>query len=363
MSNSVYRRPQWRPLLLCLLALVFTAVSGCGKRGDPMPPSLVVPAPIKSLHVVAKPGKSFLAWSLPRKNSDGSRPVDLVAFRIYHKRVPVGEDSCKFCDEGFRKEFDIVVRKPERGYILGETFYFPYDWAAPGTVDVFFVVSLNSRDWESPASNKIAVPGLPALSPPRKVKCLVSASVAELHWQPSLAAVPAGAGLFYNVYRRKSSNLASPLKLITPEPIDETSYIDVGLTDWRAYEYCVTQLLVAGDVSRESDYSQPVKVIPGDYTPPAPVQNFVALCYLGGIQLVWDPAQDADLAGYRVYRFDTVQGIEKVFTVNPARHEYFDREIIPGRKYIYKVTSFDTSERQNESPPSQPVTIFCNGQN
>jgi predicted small lipoprotein YifL len=131
MSNSVYRRPQWRPLLLCLLALVFTAVSGCGKRGDPMPPSLVVPAPIKSLHVVAKPGKSFLAWSLPRKNSDGSRPVDLVAFRIYHKRVPVGEDSCKFCDEGFRKEFDIVVRKPDRGYILGETFYFPYDCAAP----------------------------------------------------------------------------------------------------------------------------------------------------------------------------------------------------------------------------------------
>ena len=362
-ASSINPSPALSLRLTAIILLLVLAFAACGKKGDPEPPSLVVPAAISSLKVTAEPGKSYLAWALPRKNSDGSRPADLAGFRVYLKTVPVGEDSCKFCDEGFKPYLELPVKNPGQGFVRGETFYLPVNWPDPGKINVFFVVSLNSRNWESQASNKIAVTFLPKPSPPVRVKCEVSASVVELQWQPSPVNVPAGTEIFYHVFRRKSSNLASPLRRITPEPISETSYIDVGLTDWRAYEYSVTELLVADQIARESGYSVPVKVVPGDYTPPSAVQNFMALCYLGGIQLVWDPAQDADLAGYRVYRLDTVKGTEISFTVPPAHHEYFDREIIRGRKYVYKVVSFDTSERHNESPPSPEVAISCNGSN
>ena len=58
----------------------------CGKRGVPVPPSLLVPAKIDDFKLEVDPGQQYLVWSIPTVNADNSKPVDLVSFRVQLKR-------------------------------------------------------------------------------------------------------------------------------------------------------------------------------------------------------------------------------------------------------------------------------------
>ena len=341
-------------VIICC-SLIFAA---CGKRGDPLPPSLVVPVKIDDLRVEVTPGKRQLKWSIPKVNADDSRPVDLKDFRIRLKKLPLDQDACRFCDEGFNDYLTIALEKPSVGYVLGPSFYLPLPDVPVGYVYIYSLLSLNSRGWTSEASNKLAVLSLPKVLAPSKLILQPSASVVELHWQaPALPPHFKGA-LRYRVYRRDAQDPNQLLSLITPEPIDDTEYIDVGLSDWSSYEYVVTSLVAEEETFYESNFSSIVQVVPGDYTPPDMLLNFSAFNFQGGIQLVWTPSFAADLAGYRVYRRDDVTGIDQILVVlSPAKHELFDSTAQSGRAYHYRVTAFDRSDRKNESVPTPEISV------
>ena len=354
MSVSYYFRR-----LFIFLSILTLMTSGCGKRAEPEPPSLVVPAKISEFTLAVMPGKRYLKWQIPVKNSDGSRPADLSAFRLFGKKLDRARDACMFCDEGFNPYVTIDFRHPEKGFQRGKFFFYPLPTVERGKVDIYYVVSLNSRGWLSEPSDKLAVDWVPELLPPVNLTTHTSASMVELHWEFTR---PAGLSteyrFLYNVYRRTYLNDVSPWQLATPEPLEEQSYIDVGLSDWSPYEYSVTVIVKYRSTQYESLRSQPVRVIPGDYTPPPQVSSLTAFPYQGGVQLVWDAVHSADLAGYFVYRQEVSSGaIRKIARVAPRYHEYFDSGVVFGRRYSYWVTSFDRSERHNESPRSRKVEV------
>ncbi len=345
-------------LIFAVLSLIAFSFSACGKRGDPLPPSLVVAEKISDLRLVVKPGERFLAWSMPKKNSDGTKPVDLTAFKIRMKKVAKDLDSCRFCDEGFFDYKTINLLKPESGYQLGTTFYLPVPEIMSNFVYVFSVTSLNSRGWSSEVSNKLALFSLPEISPPTRVELSPSASVVELSWQaPQLPADFSGK-LYYRVYRRQPEISDSSWRLITPSPVSGAHFIDVGLNDWHAYEYVITAIVAIEKTSSESYYSEIAHIVPGDYSAPAQPENLSAFYYESGIQLIWNPSAASDLAGYKVYRRDQISGLEKIVAViPPLRHEYFDVDVVSGRTYFYRVTAFDSSDRKNESESTPEVAV------
>ena len=337
---------------------VFFFSGACGKRGLPQPPSLVVPAQIDDLQVNIAPGLRHLVWSLPTVNADKSRPVDLKAFKVLLKKLPVDQDGCRYCDEGFYDYLSLTLAKPAEGFVLGSSFYLPLPMVPPDYLYIFAVLSLNSRGWSSELSNKLAVFSLPEVLPPTNLVCHPSASVVDLKWQPSIAPPHFKGSLSYRVYRRNAQNLNQTWRLITPEAITTPEYIDVGLADWSAYEYVVSTIVSDEDTLFESNLSRIIQVTPGDYSPPVQLENFTAFYYQGGIQLIWNPSPEADLAGYRVYRRDSVTGIDQLLAVlPPTRHEILDNHIVLGRTYYYRITAFDQSDRKNESPPSPEVSV------
>jgi hypothetical protein len=341
-----------------VVGLLLFSLTGCGKRGQPLPPSLVVPKKISDLRLVARPGESFLVWNMPKVNSDGTKPVDLNAFKIRLKKVAKGLDSCRYCDEGFFDYLTINLLKPEAGYQVGSSFYLPLPEIEKNFIYVFSVSSLNSRGWDSESSNKLAVFALPEILPPTKVELTPSASMVELNWQAIKLPVDFTGKLFYRVYRRQPEKPDSSWRLITPEPIADNHFIDVGLHDWRAYEYVVTAIVTLENTSSQSAYSAVAHVIPGDYTAPEKLENFSAFYYEAGIQLIWDPSTASDLSGYNVYRRDEVTGIDHVIAVLPPSHsEFFDSSIISGRTYYYRVTAFDLSDRKNESESTVEISV------
>ncbi len=352
----------YKPALYYLIFLSFIAsfLPACGKRGIPEPPSLVVPMKISDLRVDVTPGKRQLAWSLPTENADKSKPVDLKGFKVKLKKLSLDQDSCRNCDEGFYDYLELSLIKPDKGSISGSTFYLPVPQVPHGYVYVFSVLSINSRGWFSSVSNKLSVFSLPEVLPPTLLQCQPSASVVDINWQPPLLPSYFNGHLSYRVYRRDSRDPEQVWQLITPEPIVTSDYIDVGLQDWGSYEYRVTSIVSCEETSYESNFSQSTVVVPGDYTAPAPLENFSAFYYQGGIQLLWNPAAEADLSGYRVYRHDILTGFDRLYvTLPPSQHEFFDRKIISGRTYVYWVTAFDHSARKNESisTPKLSVTV------
>jgi len=341
-----------------LILFVFILFGACGKRGEPSPQRLVVPVKIDDFRVEVAPGKCFLVWSLPTVNADKTRPVDLKSFKVRLKKLPVDQDSCRFCDEGFLDYLTLSLAKPAEGFVLGPSFYLPLPAVPYGFVYIYTVLSVNSQGWISEASNKLAVNALPEVSPPTNLVCHPSASVVNVAWQPSVMPVQSPGVLRYRVYRRELAGVNQAWRLITPEPIENSEYVDVGLSDWSSYEYVVTTFLSADGTFYESNFSLVAKVVPGDYSPPLQLGDFSAFSYQGGVQLIWSPSPAADLAGYHVYRRDNVTGIDQLVAVlPPSKHEFTDTNIHVGRIYYYRVTAFDQSDRNNESIPTPEVSV------
>jgi len=333
--------------------------SACGKRGDPMPPSLVVADKISDLSLVVKPGERYLSWSLPRENSDNTKPVDLSAFKVKLKKVPKDLDSCRYCDEGFFDYLTINPFKPQSGYQLGTSFYLPVPKIPKDFIYVFSVTSINSRGWHSEVSNKLALFALPEITPPSRVELIPSASIVDLSWQAPVLPADFSGELYFRVYRRQPEvQEQRRWRLITPEAISDTNFIDVGLNDWHSYEYVITAVAKIEKSLIESSYSEIAHITPGDYTPPAQLENFSAFYYEAGIQLIWNPSGAADLAGYNVYRRDDISGLEQIIAVlTPEQSEFFDINQVGGRTYYYRVTAFDSSDRKNESDSTPEIAV------
>lgn len=343
---------------LTFCTLLFICMCACGKRGEPLPPSLVVPEKITDLKLYVKPGVQELTWSIPRKNSDNSKPLDLVAFNISLKKVHKDLDSCRYCDEGFNDFLTINLLKPKSGYQLGSSFYLLVPEISSDYIYVFSVESLNSRGWRSEVSNKLAVFSLPSVAPPVHVELTPSASIVELNWQAPVLPSDFSGNLLFRVYRRQSDISDSNWRLITPEAVSDPHFIDVGLDDWLSYEYAITSVLINDQTSSESDYSTIAQVTPGDYTPPAALEQFSVFNYEVGVQLVWNPSSSSDLAGYNVYRRDDISGLDQLIAVTSiSQPEYFDEVVVIGRTYYYRVTAFDSSDRKNESKPTSEISV------
>ena len=65
-----------------LLAIIGVVV-GCGMRGPPLPPLVIVPAAVTSLELRRFDDDVFIRFEVPSENTDGSEPVDLDRVEVY----------------------------------------------------------------------------------------------------------------------------------------------------------------------------------------------------------------------------------------------------------------------------------------
>ena len=73
----------------------------------------------------------------------------------------------------------------------------------------------------------------------------------------------------------------------------------------------------------------------------------------GGLEILWSPSAEADLAGYRVYRVAPEGAPERIAEVEASRTTWLDETAARGAAYRYAVTAVD--QAGNESERSEPV--------
>lgn len=345
-------------LWLFFLVLIMVGFTACGKKAKPVPPRLVVPKAVTDLKTDVRPGARYLVWSIPGGNTDGSRPADIKGFEIFSKTLKQGDEGCVFCDEGFELFAEVNLPRPKQGYVDNGMVYYPLPLIPRDVLQAIKVVSLNRHGWRSEPSNKIKVYGFDPLDPPNPLSFEPGAAIVTLKWKKPVPDMPTGQNVKvygYRVYRQDSRR---KWVLITPDVIKDLFYVDVGLHDWHPYRYAVTTLSIFKGTPWESRRSIPVSVVPGDYTPPAPVADFTAFPYQGGVQLTWQANQEPDLHVYRIHKLEVETGRSYLLELPPATTDYLDVQVMPGKHYVYTISAVDASARHNESKTSSEQKVF-----
>jgi hypothetical protein len=165
------------------------------------------------------------------------------------------------------------------------------------------------------------------------------------------AAPPRRNGFF--VYRRiGDAPYAAPLGQLGDEPLEQKSAVDadVPLGERACY---VVRAVASTDPLVESGPSNEACVVRRDTTAPSPPVGIAILPRPGGLEVLWSPAAEADLAGYRVYREAPGQSRRRLAELGPEKAGYVDENVTRGTAYRYTITAFDQSG--NESEPSDPV--------
>ncbi|HEY8232263.1 MAG TPA: fibronectin type III domain-containing protein [Vicinamibacteria bacterium] len=134
---------------------------------------------------------------------------------------------------------------------------------------------------------------------------------------------------------------------LSQQPLAERHTTDATAPESATACY-VVRAAASVDPLVESAASNEVCVEVRDIEPPASPGGLAVLPREGGLEVVWTPSPESDVAGYRVYREGPAEPLRKVADVEAGRSAWLDTSARAGVVYLYTVTALDRAG--NESP-------------
>jgi hypothetical protein len=319
------------------VSCILLALASCGKKGNPVPKGLPVPAAINDVRGEVKDNVLFISFSIPRKNMDGTEIRDLVGFRVMK--------SCGGCASGFELWKDIRLTDTQ-GYTIRNGRLFTYDNdLREGFEYGYRVFPETAQGVFGDGSNTFALTWQEPPGSPGKVVAREEDSQIVLSWEPV-------AGLSYNVYRWE--NAIYPLSSLNPSPLSASQFVDANLENGRRYKYEVRAVRLDNGVAYEGEGAT-VLGTPLDKTPPTPPTGLKLGKQDSGVLLTWSPNREPDLGGYNIYLVTAGKPLRK--NTNRVQEPRFVDEKPGTEAYVsYYVTAVDKAG--NESGPSQELTII-----
>ncbi len=290
-------------VLLCL------GLTGCGYIGDPQPPALNIPMPVRDLQAEQVGGKIQLRFTIPDLTTE-QLPVKDVTVDLRAGETPIA----------------VAARAP--GVVEAEA---PVAAAWVGQEIAFQVRLQNAKGRYSAPSNQVVRRVVAPVATPAEFGARPVREGMALRWKGT-----AGSWLVF----RDEAQVASVVK---PE------YLDAAVEVGKSYRYRVQASVKAGTGVAVSEKTAEVAAAYADTFAPAQPAGLNVIASTNANELSWERSTEADLKHYRVFRDG--QLLADAVEV-PA---YTDRTAESGKKYSYAVSAVDTYG--NESPKSQPVEI------
>ncbi len=235
---------------------------------------------------------------------------------------------------------------------------------APGAPTVRHDATRIVVEWEAPASARRPIQAPAPTAPAATVPAEAAAGGLPVPEgsPPPLPGRPLYTGAVphtYNVYEwtdaRAGAGTVMPSPL-NPKPLETLVFEDPRLTFGVERCYVVRTVEAHGAVTVESAASPPACITPKDTFPPAAPRNLAAVGAEGAVNLIWEPNDEADLAGYVVLRGEAPGAKLEALTMTPIRETtYRDTTARPGVRYVYTVVAVDSATPQNVSVESNRV--------
>jgi hypothetical protein len=340
--------------LLCLLLH-----GGCGKKDDPTAPVAVAPGKVRNFEARPAGRAITLSFAIPENNTDGSILTDLAGFAVLRSEQAFAKE-CRDCP----KRFSVIDDIDYKTYMLNNPQARALEYSDGAltfqTVYTYRVVSYNTdKRPGTPVTSPDIFWDVPS-APPREIRPELQGKSVVLSWEAPTTLQDGAAfedPLAYNLYRR-TPETPYTLAPINIEPIATLSCRDRGIMKDSDYVYTLRAIRQVRETAVESEASAEVAINTIDHTPPRAPTGLVAVPTTTGMVLKWDENEEEDLAGYNLYR--RTAGDARPVKLNDApiaRGGYNDATVVKNSTYTYTVTALDDATVQNESAPSEGITI------
>jgi hypothetical protein len=366
------RRAGPRRLAIGLLAAL--AAGACGKRGNPLPPLRLVPAPISDLNALRVDDRVTLAWTIPAANTDGSTPAAVSWIEIYAAQTTAAEPAPTPAAliNPERLLARLAVRDPAVTTVAPPAGATAKPYPAPGErgtyaerVDTLVAQGAAARHYvaipvtgsgagrRGTPSDVVTVPVAPAALPaaPGALAATHSETEVIVTWEPGAP------GQTFRVLGSGPVFDALQAPVLTPAPIAAARFtqpVEFG----RERCFVVRTLSVTGTVTLEGPPAPPVCVTPVDRFPPAGPANLQAIQEGAAVSLVWTGVTAADLAGYVILRGEGADENMQPLVGAPVQETtYRDEAVRPGVTYVYAVYAQDRAAPPNVSQLSNRQTV------
>jgi hypothetical protein len=349
------------------------ALAGCGMPGAPQPPSLNLPEPVADLAASRAGNQVALTWTMPKKNTDKLLLKGNIAVRVCRKEGAGG--NC-------------VAAGGELQYVPGTVGSFtetlPTQLAAGAPRPLSYFVELKNRNGRSAGlSNAAVVLAGEAPAPVIGLSAEVRKQGVTLRWTSTHESSPTAVRLHRKLLTPPAAKPREGLLAPQPEPLEQNLLVDRCAADGRkgdcraldedirfgqSYEYRAQRFarvsLEGRALELASEFSAPVRVEALDIFPPDTPTNLAAVATTGengsepAIDLSWQPVNDADLAGYAVYRREGEAAWQRISPpeplVPPALH---DTQVQPGHTYRYAVSAVDQGGHESARSTEAVETV------
>jgi fibronectin type 3 domain-containing protein len=257
---------------------------------------------------------------------------DLAVYRVYRSTTP-----------GFPA--DVTTRLANVS--ISQNYYNDTNLGAgliDGTTYYYRVRALDEVNLGTPSDEASGTPHdtvAPSQVTGVQVRVKIEGNKLDVSWTPASGGDVAG----YRVWRNIT---ITTYTLVTTRTVNY--YNDTGLVDGTRYSYKISAY---DEVPNYGTNSTPVSNVPKDTQAPAQVTGVVVLVKPDGnkLDISWNVPADADVAGYRVWRNNTLTTYMLVTT--RTVNYYNDTGLQDGTRYLYKISAYD--EVPNYGTNSTPV--------
>jgi hypothetical protein len=337
--------------------------------GAPLPPSLNLAVPVNDLSAVRTGGQVALAWTMPKKTTDKVLLKGNIAVRVCRNQA-----SAARCSVAATLQFD-----PRADASFTDTLP-PALAAGTPRVITYFVELVNLKGRSAGQSNSAQILAGEAPLAVEDLTAEMSKDGVLLHWDPAPnGSSPVAIRLVRTLLtppakKSDKSPLAQPV-----EPLEQTLLVEADAHTDRAldsnirfgesYEYRaqrVTRIIVGGStLELAGPISPPLRIDAINVFPPSAPKGLEAVASAGEngsgptIDLSWLPGAEADLAGYIVYRRDSVANAawQRISTQPVVGPGYHDPNVQPGHTYTYAVTAVDQDGRESARSAEASDTV------
>jgi len=339
-----------RWLLVSFLALL-TLLSGCGKKGRPLPPEPRGPLPPTAVRARQLGERILVDFVVPgpRGANPNQTPVRAELVRVvYGSTVEPQADPDAFRRRGVTvAAHDALPLESGQTLQLSDNDLGSLEDSGMGSTLRYGVRVLDRRG--RPSALVVARDLVPIAFGPAAIG-LTGRATSEgvrLSWTEP----PGEGGYQYNLYRQEVGGPASR-QPINSQPITGTEYRDQNVTTDSQYRYEIRVALAPDRPFREGPPSLAKTILAADRFAPTAPDGLVVVKEGDGIRLFWNPGTERDLAGYHLYRRIDDGDWIRLNDAALSTPSFLDRDLTTGRVRDYRATAIDSSTPPNESSPS-----------
>lgn len=337
----------------CAIVAVLLVLSGCGRKGDPLPPQIRRADATRDLAVFQESLEAVLGWSFPSMTSAGGPLPDLEAIEIWRAPIPLGQEPLGTTAEDRAMRNRLLEAQGERIALLlladldeatrGPNLTWRDDldaWRAVHGAEQPVVlwyavrtVCCGGRESEYSNIGRL-VPQLPP-SPPQDLAAQPEREGIRLRWLAT--------GDTATLVERSADG--KEWVPVTADPVTGSEFLDARAQQGRSWSY---RLRAVGRTDGEGRVvGEPGPALAVDYSdryPPTLPTNVVCLPEETRVVIRWQAARDA--VGYRVERRVASGEWEVLEELHPGP-EYADETPPPGA-LTYAVRAVDQAGNRSE---------------